>query len=310
MGARGAVGAAVTAEVRDLGHDPIQVGRTSVPGGIAADATSSEGLKRIGAAARDVDAVIDASGLERLDLQRAIGTTPLIDISATASHLTRLAAAAPAGSTVLLGAGIAPGASSVLIAALDVAPGDDIDVAVLLGAGEAHGAAAVEWTARLAGTTVFAAPETDAVGGKIRNLRTTRRFPDGGRDRRFLRADFPDDALIGRPRGLRVRSWLALDSALATNALALVGLVPPLAPMLRHAPHLGSDRWRVRVSNRRTGHTRLASGRGQSVATGRLAARAALRIAEGGVTGVVTMADVLTPADLVSVDGIEIDEDR
>lgn len=290
LGARGAVGSAASVALRRNGHVVVGAGRRAPEGGVAIDASTSAGLARLRGEAARADVVLDASGLESAAVQAAVGATPLVDVSATALHLERLAAGVPEGGTVLLGAGIAPGLSTVLIRSLDPQPGDEIDVAIMLGAGEAHGPAAVEWTMRLAGDDVYAAPEAHPIA----NLRSHRRFPLlDGTPRAHLRADFPDDLLVGRPLGIEVRSWLALDSRLATAALRLVGAVPALAPLLRHAPHLGGEAWSVTAVRRGATRALTATGDRQSGATGRLAAIAAERLVELQLRGAVTMADAV-----------------
>lgn len=303
LGGSGAVGVAATTALREHGHSVRRAGRRESDDGIALDASTSAGLSRLAEEAHRVDVVIDASGLERSGVQQAVGAIPLVDVSATAGHLERLAAGAGSSGTVLLGAGIAPGASTVLVQALDPAAGDEIDVAVMLGAGETHGAAAVQWTGRLAGARIHAAPELDPVV----NLRSKRTFRDSaGSNRSYLRADFPDDLLIGRPSGAAVRSWLALDSRVATAALGVVGAIPALAVALSRAPHIGSDSWSVKVIHRGSGRTLAVSGRGQSVATGRLAALAAERLVERGLRGAMTMAAVVGADELGLAGGLAL----
>lgn len=303
LGARGAVGSAASSRLRRSGHEVIGAGRQAPEDGVAIDATTSAGLARLAHEAARVDVVVDASGLETAAVQAAVGATPLVDVSATATHLERLAAGVPDGGTVLLGAGIAPGLSTVLLHALDPQPGEEFDVAVMLGAGEAHGPAAVEWTTRLAGENVYAAPEAHPIA----NLRSRRKLPLlDGTLREHLRADFPDDLLVGRPLGIDVRSWLALDSQLATAALRLVGAVPALAPLLRHAPHVGGEAWSVTAVARGSGRTLTGAGEGQSGATGRLAAIAATRLVERGLRGAVTMADAVRFDELEDAGGITI----
>ncbi|MFS0712919.1 hypothetical protein ABC195_03490 [Microbacterium sp. 2P01SA-2] len=303
LGSRGAVGAAAAHALRADGHAVIEVSRSPQRGGLAADVTTPEGRDVLADAARRADVVIDASGLEIADVQDAVGSTPLVDVSATASHLARLAGGVAEGGAVLLGAGIAPGISTVLAKALGAAPGDDVDVTVMLGAGEHHGAAAVEWTVRLAGTPIYAAPETE----QIVNLRAARRFHSVSGRRTYLRADFPDDLLWGSPSAVAVRSWLALDSRVATAALRIVGAFPPLAPALRRAPHLGTSRWRVGAVHRQSGQRLSAWGDGQSIATGRAAALAAIRMVERHVRGAVTMADIVGVDDIRGIAGVGVD---
>lgn len=303
LGARGAVGSAASAALRGRGHEVIGAGRRAPDDGVSIDATTAAGLTRLADEARRADVVLDASGLELAVVQAAVGSTPLVDVSATAAHLEQLATGVPDGGAALLGAGIAPGLSTVLIRVLDPAPGDEIDLAVGLGAGEAHGAAAVDWTVRLAGATLYAAPEPHP----IVNFRTRRRLQlPGATPRTHLRADFPDDLLIGRPSGVDVRSWLAMDSRVATAALGLVGALPALAPLLRSAPHLGGHAWSVSAIHRGSGRALAATGVGQSDATGRLAALAAERLVTLGLRGPVTMADAVGADELELAGGLRL----
>ncbi|MFE6646058.1 hypothetical protein ACFVJS_05825 [Nocardioides sp. NPDC057772] len=231
---------------------------------------------------------MNASGIERSDFGVAVGGTPLVEISATGAYLDALRAAS--SGSVVLGAGLAPGLSTILAAELDSRPGDDVDVLVMLGSGEKHGPAAVAWTADLVGTDIYRPPEH----GPVRNLVTSTKAegPDG-RTRRHFRADFPDHVLLGADRGLAIRSYLALSSAPATAVLAAVGRLPRLHGLLRHAPRIGSADWQVLARNRRTGQHLRAHGTGQSEATGRLTALAAVRAVSNSSTGSTTMADLM-----------------
>lgn len=304
IGARGAVGAAAARALQAGGHDAVAVSRHPGPGGIAADVTTASGRAALARAAQGAAAVIDASGLEIAEVQDAIGDVPLVDVSATASHLDRVRRRAGASGTVVAGAGIAPGLSTVLVRALDAQPGDEVDVAVMLGGGERHGDAAVDWTVRLAGADVYAAPEA----APVRNLRSARRIAaPGSAAMTHLRADFPDDLLLGRAGGFAVRSWLAMDTGFATGALRVVGALPALAPLLRRAPHVGSEAWRVSALHRGSGRAISASGEGQSGATGRLAALAAVRLVASGARGALTMADVVALDELELAGGLRLD---
>lgn len=303
LGGSGAVGVAATMALRAQGHSVRRAGRRESDDGIMLDASTFAGLSRLAEEAHRVDVVIDASGLELPGVQAAVGVIPLVDVSATGAHLERLEARVGESGTVLLGAGIAPGASTVLVQALDPEPGDDIDVTVMLGAGEVHGAAAVEWTGRLAGAQIYAAPEPYPVF----NLRSKRKFRQMcGSQRSYLRADFPDDLLIGRPSGAAVRTWLALDSRVATAALGVLGTIPALASVLSRAPHIGSDSWTVKAIHRSSGRTLSVSGRGQSEATGRIAALAAERLVEQGLHGAMTMAAVIGAGELELAGGLTL----
>jgi hypothetical protein len=291
LGARGAVGTVIRRELDRAGHGITAASRAESDGAridLRGDLTSLAAL----AASHDV--VINASGIERVELAAATGRTPLVDISATGSYLEALRSTS---GPIVLGAGLVPGLSTVLAGSLATEPGDDIDVFVMLGSGERHGPAAVTWTAGLVGTDVHRPPETDAVRnfrGSIRSL-----GPDG-RARRYLRADFPDHILLDA-RGASIRTHLTLGSALMTGALDLVGRMPALRGALTAAPHIGSDAWHVVARNRRTEERRQASGHGQSEATGRLTALAAVHVTESPTRGPVTMADLVAVDDCLHV---------
>lgn len=286
LGARGAVGTVIRRELERAGHGVTSASRTA-PGDAGADLTGD--LAPLARLAATHDVVVNAAGIERVDLSVATGRTPLVDISATGAYLAGLRA--NASGPVVLGAGLVPGLSTIMVTAIDARAGDDVDVLVMLGAGERHGPAAVAWTAGLVGTDIHEPPERVP----LRNLRQSRREtgPDG-RTRRYLRADFPDHVLLAEASGPAIRSYLALSSAQMTAALGLIGRVPALRGALGVAPHLGSDAWHVVARDRRTGARREASGSGQSEATGRLTALAAARAAEAPSFGAVPMSALVT----------------
>ncbi|RPF20495.1 saccharopine dehydrogenase [Myceligenerans xiligouense] len=292
LGARGAVGAVVHRELSRAGHTVTAAGRTT-SGDTGVDLRGD--LSALTRLAGRHDVVVNASGIERAGIAAAVHGTPLVDISASGAYLDALRSAADG--PVVLGAGLVPGLSTVLVSALGGRRGDDIDVLVMLGSGERHGPAAVTWTAGLVGTDVHRPPE----GTPVRNLIATRREtgPDG-RSRRYLRADFPDHVLLGDSRGLAVRSYLTLSAAPMTTALAIVGRLPALRGVLGSAPHLGTAAWHLVARNRRTGERRQAQGTGQSEATGRLTALAASRVTAVATTGAMTMADLTTPEDAIA----------
>ncbi|MFC3244177.1 saccharopine dehydrogenase [Gordonia humi] len=247
LGARGAVGAVVRQELIRAGHHVTTAGRTHDSDAVI-DVHAD--LAPLAAQAQNHDVVVNASGVERADLVHATGSTPLVEISATGSYLEELRGVG-GDNPVLLGAGLAPGASTVLVASLHSRPGDDIDVLIMLGSGEQHGPAAVEWTADLVGNDVYRPPESE----RIRNLVTSVRSsgPDG-KTRRYLRADFPDHILLGDRDGTKIRSYLTLSSAPMTTALQVLGRVPALrrTPGRQSAPRLGRVAHRGQESTHRT----------------------------------------------------------
>ncbi|MCI1018479.1 saccharopine dehydrogenase [Microbacterium sp. C5A9] len=288
LGGRGAVGSVVRRELERDGHSVTAASRSDTEG---RRVDLHGDLRPVSRLAADHDVVVNASGVERAELADAVAGGPLVDISATGSYLDELRATA--SGPIVLGAGLVPGLSTVLAGALATRAGAELDIFVMLGTGEKHGPAAVDWTAGLVGTDLHRAPE----GSPVRNLTESRRAvgPDG-RSRRYLRADFPDHVLL-ESSGSIIRTYLTLGSAPMTAALALVGRMPMLRGALAAAPHIGSDAWHIIAQDRRSGERLQASGRGQSLATGRLTALAAMRVAgagHGAGHGAMTMADLVT----------------
>jgi saccharopine dehydrogenase-like NADP-dependent oxidoreductase len=158
----------------------------------------------------DVDVVVNASGAEDPNLVLAATDrgVAFVDIAATTQYVAALERLTPSA-PVLLSVGLAPGLTTLLATAIStVAPGP-VDIAVVLGAGERHGAAATAWTYRLLGRRF---PDTHG-GRPVRNFTQPRPFdlPGLGR-RRLYRADFSDQHTLTRDHGVPVRTYLGLDS--------------------------------------------------------------------------------------------------
>lgn len=246
--------------------------------------------------------MVNASGIENPDVARDLSGTLFVDVSATAHYLDRLTQEASPGTGIVLGAGLVPGLSTILLNALDTQPGDNLDLAVILGGGEKHGTAAVTWTRALAGRPLYGPPEAE----EIVNLRESRRLPGPLGLRSHLRTDFPDHLLVGERRSVAVRSYLAIDSRIATSALKVVGRFPVLRGLVRYAPPLGGSIWSLTALNRRTGEAITATGAGQSYATGILTAKITTAAVLLRPTNAVTAADMLSLDDVRQIPGIEI----
>ncbi|UZF54508.1 NAD-dependent epimerase/dehydratase family protein [Gordonia polyisoprenivorans] len=151
MGARGAVGRVVVEELRSRGHVVTRAGRDAGKDLIGLDLTrldltAPEGLRTLAHLSAVHDVVINASGVETPALARC-GAPAVVEISATSAYLAALRRAlcedvggttmseASVG-TVVTGAGLVPGLSTLLIAELDTEPGDDVDLGVVLGTGD------------------------------------------------------------------------------------------------------------------------------------------------------------------------------
>lgn len=299
LGGYGAVGRHVVTELRRGGATVIAAGRDRV----RADAVVDLGdpmLTGYRAALSGVDVVVNASGAENPELAAVAGAggCAFVDITATKGYvdaLRRLPAAAP----ILVDVGLAPGLTNLLAVAVYHEQPGPIDLAVLLGAGERHGAAATDWSYRLLGGHFH------EDGERIRNYSRPARFLlPGHRTRRLLfRLDFSDQHTLRRELNVPVRTFFGLDSRPATAALAVSTWLPGAskAPRGLHLP--GTDQWIV-VARGHNGATRWARGRNQSRTTA-LVAVAATERARAATPGVHALHNVLGLADL-STDEIEI----
>ncbi|AEF39024.1 NAD-dependent epimerase/dehydratase family protein [Hoyosella subflava] len=268
FGGYGAVGTSVTRLLRERGHSVRTAGRDANRADMALDITDPSSAA---AAAKGADLVINATGSEDPELASAV-TEPgaaFADITATSSYVDALSARrfqAP----VLVSVGIAPGLTSLLAAQMHRKYPGAIDIIVALGAGEHHGAAATEWTARLVGSRF---PDHGAL---VRNFSApvTVEVPGYGK-RRVYRADFSDQHILSREFKTPVRSYFMLDSRLATFALAMLTRLPwaPKLPSAKPLPGT-TDRWLV-LARSHLGAISYMSGRGQSHATATVTASVA-----------------------------------
>ncbi|WP_232662670.1 NAD-dependent epimerase/dehydratase family protein [Pseudonocardia sp. TRM90224] len=270
LGGYGAVGAAVVGELRAAGHSVTTAGRDAARADRAVD-LREPGLRSYREALAGIDVVVNAAGVESIDVVAATGPAAFVDITATTAYVHAVERLAPTG-PVLLSVGLAPGLTNLLAAQLHrERPARRIDVAVLLGTGDAHGAAATGWTFGLLGRR-FADPAT---GEPVLNFSGAHPFdlPGAGR-RRLVRADFADQHVLTRDLGVPVRTWFGLTSRFATAGLTLLSRLPGAGSLPGDAHLPGSDAWLV-CAVADDGRTRARAGRGQSLATAEIAARAA-----------------------------------
>lgn len=228
-----------------------------------------------------------------------------MDISATYSFLTKVeqlqAAARQGRATALLSVGLVPGLSNVM--AREVAQRlehtERMDITLMLGLGDAHGQAAIEWTIDQLGTDF-----TIMEKGHPRQVRT---FSDGKAtelgahwgSRRAYRFNFADQHSLSRTLGVPVATRLCLDSAWVTGGirmLRLLGLTRLLTvPPIRRAAVEAFSRWtggsdayvlKVEASGRHGGRRAMAAlllqGREESSITAATAAAAALLLYHQG----------------------------
>ncbi|MFC9895393.1 NAD-dependent epimerase/dehydratase family protein [Nocardia sp. NPDC127579] len=295
LGGYGAVGRPLVERLRAAGDSVVAAGRDPVRADRVVDLRDLDSYR---GALEQVDVVVNASGAEdpRLAALAGAAGAAFIDVTASTEYIARLCNTEQSG-PVVVDAGLAPGLTSLL--AVAVAGAGPIDLAVLLGAGEQHGAAAVAWTYGLLGHR-FRADD-----GMVRNYSGPAVFelPGYGR-RRMYRADFSDQHTLTRELGVPVRTYFAVDSRLATAGLAALTWVPGAARMPRGLHFPGSDGWLV-LARPHTGPARWARGHNQSRATA-LVAAAAVRRATRLEAGVHPLHRVLALADFASEPEFEL----
>jgi hypothetical protein len=302
LGGYGAVGARIVAQLRANGEVALAAGRDPARADRVVDLRNATNAA-LRAALSDVDVVVNAAGLEDPALAMLIARhgAAFVDITASAGYVAALERLDPPR-PVLVSVGLAPGLTNLLAVPVHaIAPGP-IDVVLMLGAGERHGAAATAWSYALFGHR-FHDPGAD---GEIRNYTRPRRFDLPGYGPRWVyRTDFSDQHVLTRDLGVPVRTYFGLDSRLATATLAMLTWVPRAsrAPQGLHLP--GTDRW-LALARGRDGTTRWAHGRVQSHATAVVAAMAT-RSVTGLPPGVHHLHQVLTLADLPAGREIHLD---
>ncbi|WP_214405951.1 saccharopine dehydrogenase NADP-binding domain-containing protein [Pseudonocardia lacus] len=227
-----------------------------------------------------------------------------VDICATSSVLAEIegldGAAVARGTTVALSVGLAPGLTNVLARAcaqrLPDATG--VDITVLLGTAGDHGPDAFRWIVEhLAAPRPRARRQRVALPGH--GTRTAHPFP------------FSDQDALTAALGVPVTTRLCLDSAAVTGALfamratgtaRLLRRLSAGGPIARAMARTGggSDRWVVQaVATAASGEQRwaAASGRGESAATARVAARVAALLDSGTAPAGVHHLDRLVDPD-------------
>ena len=277
LGGYGAVGRHVVARLAQLGHRAVAAGRDPARADRVLDVGSMASVRD---AARTMDVVVNASGVEDPSLVEAVTAlgVAFVDVSASHAYGSSLLTAARSA-PVLVDVGLAPGLTNLLAADVFRRGCGSVEIAVVLGAGERHGRAATEWSVQLLGRS-FADPAT---GQRIRNYSQPRMFdlPLLGR-RRLLRADFSDQHWLTHDLRTPVRTWFGLDSALATCVLGSLTWLPGARSVPPSVRLPGDDRW-LALARGDCGTISWAVGRSQSAATGRIAAWAAVAAASASV---------------------------
>ncbi|MGW0815788.1 saccharopine dehydrogenase [Streptomyces viridiviolaceus] len=293
-GGYGAVGATVSStlgawfpgRVVPGGRDRARARRL---GGVRVDVTDPGGFRRVLDDLGDVAAVVlcvepPDAGVARICLERGVR---LVDVGATARLLDAVAdlsaTATATGAAALLSVGVAPGLTNLLARRAHEAVGgaEHLDITLLFGTGERHGADALRWTLAGLGEGATASPRRTELPGH--GARTAYPFP------------FSDQHTLPRTLGVpEVTTRLCLDSRPLTAALFALRRTGLLKAVGRpralrsltgalHRIHLGGDGFAVRVDAwRGDRHTAYAlTGREQSRITGLVAAHATRELLTG-----------------------------
>jgi len=223
-----------------------------------------------------------------------------IDVSANISFLAQVERlreeAERGGSTAVMNVGLAPGVTNLL--ALEAYRRLDrteaIEITILLGLGDRHGQAAVEWTVDNLGASFEIVRQGSAeIVGSFTDARSANLGDAIGRKRAY-RFPFSDQRSLPRTLGVpSVSTRLCLDSAVVTATLAgarKLGLhrLLKLKPLRSAAVacfgrvHLGSERFVVQVEaiGEKDGQAATAVYRLQGSQQSELTARCALDAAE------------------------------
>jgi saccharopine dehydrogenase-like NADP-dependent oxidoreductase len=300
LGGYGAVGAYLVTELRQGGTTVVVAGRDQARADRVID-VDEPGLMGYRAALPGIDVVVNASGAENPRLVTLAGEhgCAWVDITATTGYIAALGQLNPRHPLVV-DVGLAPGLTNLLAAAVHHDTPGPIDLAVFLGAGERHGAAATDWSYRLLGKRFHDHDHT------VRNYTQPKIFTlPGHRRRRLYRLDFSDQHTLTRDLGVPVRTYFGLDSRIATTALAALTWIPGAskAPRGLHLP--GTDNWIV-LGRGHDGSIRWARGNGQSRVTAILAATA-IRATPHLAPGIHHLHHILCLADVPVDRGIELD---
>ncbi|MGQ0711268.1 MAG: saccharopine dehydrogenase family protein [Rhodoferax sp.] len=240
----------------------------------------------------------------RLAAQCLAAGVHYVDVSATAAVLDEVhrvwRSTGEARPSAILSVGVAPGLTNLLTRwALDrLGPLGQVDISIVLGAGEVHGQAAIRWTLENLGREFSVA--TRAGHKVVRAFGDTRiaRLDAPRGKRKTYRFDFSDQHTL--PRTLAVGSvatWLCFDSWLVTQAFACLARLGPrlhrrverLAKVLAWAADrfpIGGTSFLVQVDaigGAGQGASYAVHGDGEAFCTALVAAHAAARLLEGGI---------------------------
>lgn len=246
-----------------------------------------------------------------------------VDVTATYRLIQRIEAlhdvAHTHGATAVLSVGLAPGVTNLLArhAATSFERLDRIDLYVLLGLGDSHGAEALRWMIETAAQSfTLQTPGGPVVVGGLSGPKATE-FPKGYGRRTAYRINLSDQHVVRRTLGAAVaESRVCFDSEIATWLFVAMKHLSVLEWANRLSPRVlatlsgllrrGSDEFVVKaearglVDGEEGARASALSGRREAEATGAVAAVVAERLYEGAVPdhGVFHIEQVFEPQEV------------
>lgn len=190
-----------------------------------------------------------------------------IDISATYDVIQQIeklnSIAQLSQAKAVLSVGIAPGLTNLLAAyckSKATKPLEKVNLSVLLGLGEAHGVAAINWTLE-----TIASKYTIDLDGKQQEIKSftrkiTTNFPEQLGLRKAYAFNFPEQYVVRKTLGYKeATSWLCFDDKLSTDLTALLaslgiftfikGKIKDLLVKLFTLIHVGSEVFAVQADS-------------------------------------------------------------
>ena len=194
-----------------------------------------------------------------------------VDISATYSLLSEIKRldllARSNKSSAILSVGLAPGLTNLLAKeSLIQTPGiDQLDIFILLGLGEKHGSASLQWVMDNLRSSFFT-----SVKGKLRSFQSFQEsrevvFPNEPVSKKAYRFGFSDQRVLSESLGIpTVSTWVCFENNLITGLFYLLkrsGFLNLLKfrsfkngmVALFKAITLGSDQWAIRIESKQDG---------------------------------------------------------